>query len=89
MLITCYCLALPNSTDRLTWQEKSTVYDSKKIFVLIQILLCFGAHRRVVAPSILVSRSREVLFDFAMDCDETGKLILKPRPATAWTITAT
>jgi len=42
-----------------------------------------GAHRRVVAPSIFVNRTREVLFDFAMDCDETGKLILKPRPASA------
>ena len=28
-------------------------------------------------------RAREVLYDFAMDCDDTGKLILKPRPATA------
>lgn len=42
-----------------------------------------GIHRRVVAPSILVNRTREVLFDFSMDCDDAGKLILKPRPATA------
>ncbi len=47
------------------------------------LLFCTGVHRRVVAPSIFVARAREVLFDFAMDCDETGKLILKPRPATA------
>ena len=51
--------------------------------LLIIILLLFGAHRRVVAPTILVQRTREVLYDFAMDCDDTGKLILKPRPATA------
>jgi len=51
--------------------------------LLIVILFLFGAHRRVVAPSIFVQRSREVLYDFAMDCDDTGKLILKPRPATA------
>ncbi len=47
------------------------------------LLFCCGIHRRVVAPSIFVSRARDVLYDFAMDCDETGKLILKPRPATA------
>jgi len=47
------------------------------------VLFLFGIHRRVVAPSIFVSRAREVLFDFAMDCDDSGKLILKPRPATA------
>ena len=52
--------------------------------LFIIVLLLFGAHRRVVAPTILVQRTREVLYDFAMDCDDTGKLILKPRPATAW-----
>jgi len=51
--------------------------------VLIIILFLFGIHRRVVAPSIVVSRTREVLFDFSMDCDDYGRLILKPRPATA------
>ncbi len=47
------------------------------------VLFCLGIHRRVVASSIFVARAREVLYDFAMDCDDTGKLILKPRPATA------
>lgn len=51
--------------------------------LLFVVLFLFGIHRRVVAPSIFVSRAREVLYDFAMDCDDTGKLILKPRPATA------
>ena len=51
--------------------------------LFIVALFLLGAHRRVVAPSIFVQRTREVLYDFAMDCDDTGKLILKPRPATA------
>jgi len=47
------------------------------------LLFLGGVHRRVIGTSILVSRTREVLFDFSMDCDDNGKLILKPRPATA------
>lgn len=47
------------------------------------VLFLFGIHRRVVAPTIVVNRTREVLFDFSMDCDDHGRLILKPRPATA------
>ena len=47
--------------------------------VATAISFLFGAHRRVVAPSIFVSRAREVLADLSMDCDEYGKLILKPR----------
>ena len=50
---------------------------------LLLLLFCCGVHRRVVAPAILVARAREVLYDFAMDCDDGGKLILRPRPATA------
>jgi len=34
----------------------------------------------VVAPAIFVSRAREVLSDFAMDCDETGHLRLHRLP---------
>lgn len=55
---------------------------SLSTLAIVMLFLC-GIHRRVVAPSILVSRTREVLYDFAMDCDHTGKLILRPRPATA------
>ena len=47
------------------------------------ILFFLGVHRRVVQTSIILNRIREVLFDFSMDCDDTGKLILKPRPASA------
>ena len=67
--------------DRIKYFELTELLAESVFF--FQILLCLGAHRRIVAPSIFVSRTREVLFDFAMDCDDTGKLILKPRPATA------
>ncbi|XP_002131237.1 nuclear envelope phosphatase-regulatory subunit 1-like [Ciona intestinalis] len=45
------------------------------------ILLFFaGIHKRVVAPSIIVGRLQTVLEDYNMSCDESGRLILKPRP---------
>lgn len=37
-------------------------------------------HKRVIAASIITSRTREVLNDFNMSCDDSGKLILRPRP---------
>lgn len=43
-------------------------------------LFLLGIHKRVVAPSIVCSRTRQVLADFNMWCDDTGKLVLKPRP---------
>ncbi|KAF2357917.1 Nuclear envelope phosphatase-regulatory subunit 1 [Trinorchestia longiramus] len=48
--------------------------------VLVLLFMC-GIHRKVIAPSIIASRTRAVLKDFNMSCDDTGKLILKPRPA--------
>jgi len=51
--------------------------------LLMIILFLFGIHRRVVAATIYVGRTREVLFDFSMDCDDHGRLILKPRPSSA------
>ena len=44
------------------------------------LLFLAGIHKRVVAPSIITERTRLVLADFNMSCDETGTLILKPRP---------
>ncbi|KAB7506898.1 UNVERIFIED_CONTAM: hypothetical protein RMT77_002586 [Armadillidium vulgare] len=44
-------------------------------------LFFYGIHKKVVAPSIITSRTRSVLADFNMSCDDTGKLILKPRPS--------
>ncbi|KAK2162237.1 hypothetical protein LSH36_101g02028 [Paralvinella palmiformis] len=49
--------------------------------MLVFLFLC-GIHKRVVAPSIISSRCRQVLSDYNMSCDDTGKLILKPRPTT-------
>ncbi|GLD58177.1 arylamine N-acetyltransferase, pineal gland isozyme NAT-10-like isoform X2 [Lates japonicus] len=37
-----------------------------------------GIHKRVVAP--IAARCRTVLAEYNMSCDDTGKLILKPRP---------
>lgn len=49
--------------------------------VILLILFILGIHKRVIAPSIITTRTRTVLSDFNMSCDDTGKLILKPRPA--------
>ena len=46
------------------------------------VLFIMGVHKRVIAPSIITARTRIVLGDFNMSCDDTGKLILKPRPTT-------
>ncbi|KAK7789013.1 hypothetical protein R5R35_012698 [Gryllus longicercus] len=50
--------------------------------VSLVILFICGIHKRVMAPSIITARTRSVLGDFNMSCDDTGKLILKPRPTT-------
>ncbi|KAG8227140.1 hypothetical protein J437_LFUL001684 [Ladona fulva] len=44
------------------------------------ILFVMGIHKRVIAPSIITARTRLVLAEFNMSCDDTGKLLLKPRP---------
>ncbi|XP_064641387.1 nuclear envelope phosphatase-regulatory subunit 1-like [Lineus longissimus] len=46
---------------------------------LVMLFLC-GIHKRVLLPSIIASRCRTVLADYNMSCDDTGKLILKPKP---------
>lgn len=51
--------------------------------LLLVSLFLMGIHKRVVAPSIVASRARQVLTDFNMSCDDTGKLILKPRPSSS------
>ncbi|ESO13024.1 hypothetical protein HELRODRAFT_63233, partial [Helobdella robusta] len=55
-------------------------FTSSSICLIILFLL--GIHKRVVAPSIIASRCRSVLADYNMSCDDTGKLILRPRPGT-------
>ncbi|CAB0037266.1 unnamed protein product [Trichogramma brassicae] len=47
-------------------------------FTLVILFLIVGIHQRVIAPSIMTQRTRVVLGDFNMSCDDTGKLILKP-----------
>ncbi|XP_045472104.1 nuclear envelope phosphatase-regulatory subunit 1-like [Harmonia axyridis] len=48
--------------------------------LMFLIIVLLGVQKRVVAASIITSRTREVLSDFNMSCDDTGKLILRPRP---------
>jgi len=45
--------------------------------ICLALLFLCGIHRRVMAPSIIAHRTRTVLRDFNMSCDDTGKLILK------------
>ncbi|CAG9855713.1 unnamed protein product [Phyllotreta striolata] len=48
--------------------------------IVLIVILLLGVHKRVIAASIITSRTREVLSDFNMSCDDSGKLILRPRP---------
>ncbi|XP_071451013.1 nuclear envelope phosphatase-regulatory subunit 1 isoform X1 [Hetaerina americana] len=50
--------------------------------IILVILFVMGIHKRVIAPSIITARTRLVLAEFNMSCDDTGKLLLKPRPTT-------
>ncbi|XP_017775941.1 PREDICTED: nuclear envelope phosphatase-regulatory subunit 1 isoform X2 [Nicrophorus vespilloides] len=50
--------------------------------IMLLIIFILGVHRRVVASSIVISRVREVLDDFNMSCDDTGKLILRAKKLT-------
>ena len=54
-----------------------------KLFVLSLVvllgLLATGLHKRIAVQSVVVSRSKRVLQDFNMSCDDRGRLILKPR----------
>uniref|UniRef100_T1GC05 Transmembrane protein 188 n=1 Tax=Megaselia scalaris TaxID=36166 RepID=T1GC05_MEGSC len=55
-----------------------------KIFSLaiISLIMLFlaGVDNLVIAPKIITSRTRTVLSNYNMSCDDTGKLILRPRP---------
>uniref|UniRef100_A0A182Y0S2 Transmembrane protein 188 n=1 Tax=Anopheles stephensi TaxID=30069 RepID=A0A182Y0S2_ANOST len=48
--------------------------------IILLILFVFGIHKLVIAPQIITSRTKNVLAEFNMSCDETGKLIVRPRP---------
>ncbi|CAO1299599.1 unnamed protein product [Diamesa serratosioi] len=48
--------------------------------IILIALFFYGIHKLVIAPQIITLRTRTVLNDFNMSCDDSGKLILKPRP---------
>ncbi|XP_041774448.1 nuclear envelope phosphatase-regulatory subunit 1 homolog [Anopheles merus] len=54
------------------------IFTISTLFLLV--LFMFGIHKLVIAPQIITSRTRNVLAEFNMSCDETGKLIVRPRP---------
>uniref|UniRef100_A0A674MA59 Nuclear envelope phosphatase-regulatory subunit 1 n=1 Tax=Takifugu rubripes TaxID=31033 RepID=A0A674MA59_TAKRU len=60
---------LPDSQESPTETERTLI-----------ALFFAGIHKRVVAPSIIAAHCRTVLAEYNMSCDDTGKLILKPRP---------
>lgn len=43
--------------------------------VLLVIIFLLGVHKRVIAASIITTRTREVLCDFNMSCDDTADYI--------------
>ncbi|VDP96103.1 unnamed protein product [Echinostoma caproni] len=46
----------------------------------LAILFLMGAHKKVILPNIIAQRSRVVLAEYNMTCDNSGKLILRPKP---------
>lgn len=55
-----------------------------KLFTLsccnLFLLFILGIHRRVMAPQIILARTRTVLEEYNMSCDDKGRLILRPKP---------
>ncbi|VDO06236.1 unnamed protein product [Rodentolepis nana] len=49
------------------------------IFLMIALFSC-GVHKKVVLPNIIAQRIRSVLVEYNMTCDNSGKLIILPRP---------
>ncbi|XP_053675215.1 nuclear envelope phosphatase-regulatory subunit 1 homolog [Anopheles nili] len=50
--------------------------------IVLLILFVFGIHNLVIAPHIITTRTKNVLAEFNMSCDETGKLIVRPSRPT-------
>lgn len=46
------------------------------------ILFITGIHRKIIAPTIIVSRIRSVLENFNMSCDQDGRLIINRATTT-------
>jgi hypothetical protein len=68
-------------TEKVSFVEslRNHIYFTFNCIVLI-VLFMFGIHKRVVAPTIIVSRIKSVLENFNMSCDQRGHLILKRSP---------
>ncbi|KAF8570723.1 hypothetical protein P879_05326 [Paragonimus westermani] len=47
----------------------------------LTVLFLMGAHKKVILPSIIAYRSRLILAEYNMTCDNSGKLILRPKPS--------
>lgn len=47
--------------------------------LMLVLLFAFGVHKRIVASSIITARCRAVLCEYNMSCDDSGRLILRPR----------
>ncbi|XP_073975727.1 nuclear envelope phosphatase-regulatory subunit 1-like [Rhodnius prolixus] len=77
-----YWLTDPHTSDVSFTQSLANHPFFSMSSLTLLILFMFGIHKRVIAPSIITARARIVLTDFNMSCDDTGKLILKPRPPT-------
>ncbi|XP_033626524.1 nuclear envelope phosphatase-regulatory subunit 1-like [Asterias rubens] len=75
-----WCWLLDKETSQVSFVQSlyNHPYFAISGLCLILLFLC-GIHKRVVAPAIITARCRSVLADFNMSCDDTGKLILKPR----------
>ncbi|CAG0916056.1 unnamed protein product [Notodromas monacha] len=50
-------------------------------FLILVLLFLFGVHSRIQAHIIIAERTKTVLEDFNMSCDNNGKLILRPTTA--------
>ncbi|KAM3175168.1 hypothetical protein ACTXT7_009042 [Hymenolepis weldensis] len=49
------------------------------VFLMIVLFSC-GVHKKVVLPNIIAQRTRSVLVEYNITCDNSGKLIILPRP---------
>ena len=82
--ITAFNWLFDPETEKISFFEslRNHIYFTLNCIVLI-LLFMFGIHKRVVAPTIIVSRIKSVLENFNMSCDHNGHLILKRSPSSA------
>lgn len=66
------------ATSQISLFESLRIYKySTANLIIITILLLFGVHKRISAPDLIVSRIKQVLRNYNMSCDRSGRLILK------------